>query len=68
MSNLSWANNSSYFYPTTITTSGTGFTDGFYCAPIQQLPSVLDSPSAPLSDRDWLDAQIDEVCELAAAA
>lgn len=29
------------------------------------LPGVLESPSAPLSDREWLDAQITEVCALA---
>ncbi len=30
------------------------------------LPQVLDGPSAELTDREWLDAQIEEVCALAA--
>lgn len=32
------------------------------------LAPVLDSPAASLNDREWLDAQIAEVCELAMSA
>lgn len=32
------------------------------------LGSVLESPSKVLTDREWLDAQIGEVCDLAVAA
>lgn len=30
-----------------------------------QLPPVQESPSRALSDREWLDAQVSEVCALA---
>jgi hypothetical protein len=32
---------------------------------VQRLPGVMESPAIELSDREWLDAQIAEVCALA---
>ena len=53
------------------TSSGTGSfylpSSGYYLQPAPSLPSVADAP-AELTDREWLDAQVAEVCELARAA
>lgn len=53
-----------FWYPQTITTSGTVYAPYFTSV---ALPSVADAP-AELGDREWLDAQVAEVCELAVAA
>ena len=72
MNGMNWwgqTNATSGWWPQ-ITTSGTSGV--YYPAVVYQqpppLPSVLDGPSAPLDDREWLDAQIAEVCDLAVAA
>jgi hypothetical protein len=32
---------------------------------VNPLPAIMESPSAELSDLEWLDAQVEEVCALA---
>lgn len=67
---LNWSQSSggATYYPTTITTSGTNLTPfPLYVQP-QPLPSVMEAVGAPMGDRDWLDSQIAEVCDLAQAA
>lgn len=65
--NSFWQSNASgvTYYPTLITTSNS---NPYYYAQSSPLVGVLESPSAPLSDREWLDAQIGEVCQLAESA
>lgn len=61
-----WQNWSSASNNLTIYATGTGVSGVPYYPAYTQLPSVMDSP-AELTDREWLDGQVDEVCELAAA-
>lgn len=56
------------FISTITTTDTTTYPAYGYPQPPLVITPVLESPSAELGDREWLDAQVAEVCELAAAA
>jgi len=59
-------NLTSITYPQTWISSGTSAIPYYYPQP-NYLPSVAEAPKE-LGDREWLDAQVAEVCELAVAA
>ncbi len=62
--NWGWANSSSNI----ITTNGTTIAPYYahqYFEIAPGLSPVLESPSRELSDREWLDAQVEEVCAAA---